>query len=76
MYVISKFIFFLAPEDQTAKAIGERDAESTSLNDSLTVDDDFDYEENVFASCDHSVSVIDEVPVTPKKPYRLLDPSK
>ncbi|VDN81851.1 unnamed protein product [Brugia pahangi] len=59
--------------NETAKTIDERSNGLISLSNN---DDDYDYEdESALTSCGHSSSVIDDVPVTPKRPYRLLDPS-
>ncbi|EFO23489.2 hypothetical protein LOAG_04994 [Loa loa] len=64
--------------DETAKTIDERSGEAASLNNGDNHgdnDDDYEDGENGLTSCDHSSSVIDDIPVTPKRPYRLLDPS-
>ncbi|CAG9540205.1 unnamed protein product [Cercopithifilaria johnstoni] len=68
---------FTPLKDETAKSIDERSEGPVSLNSGDNHgDDDYDYEdENSLTASDHSSSTIDDIPVTPKKSYRLLDPS-
>ncbi|MCP9256868.1 hypothetical protein DINM_000100 [Dirofilaria immitis] len=65
---------FSPVEDKTAKIIDERRKGSISMNSDGNHDNDgCDYEENNHVLT--SNSILDDVPVTPKKSYKLLDPS-
>lgn len=70
------FFSFSALKDETARSFNERSEGSVSLTNDNN-HSNYDYEdENALTTCDHSSSVVDDIPITPKKPYRLLDPSK
>ncbi|VDK83076.1 unnamed protein product [Litomosoides sigmodontis] len=64
-------------KDETARSFNESSVGPISLTDDDNhINDGYDYEdENAVTACNHLSSVIDDIPVTPKKPYRLLDPS-
>uniref|UniRef100_A0A915PSF7 Uncharacterized protein n=1 Tax=Setaria digitata TaxID=48799 RepID=A0A915PSF7_9BILA len=66
-------------KDETARTIDERSEGYTSVNNDDNVgDDNYDYERDECGSLTSCCAgaVLDDVPVTPKRPSRLLDPAK